>query len=173
MGKNLFNKPFDEGTIDKLEIFEDYFKEWLPVFISRQPIIWEEIQILDLFGGAGTDTKGIYGSPMRIIATLNQSKELIQKSKVKIRVVINEYDKEIYDLLTRNLELIADRTLYVLETYNEDFIVVFNKYFESMKRTPNFLFLDQNGIKQITEEIFQSLSGSSEQIFCFLYRRHI
>jgi len=25
--KNLFEKPFDDGTIDKLEIFEDYFKE--------------------------------------------------------------------------------------------------------------------------------------------------
>ena len=41
--KDLFRKPFDEGTIDKLEIFEDYFKEWLPVFISRKEIIWNKI----------------------------------------------------------------------------------------------------------------------------------
>ena len=49
MGRNLFRKPFDEGTLDKLEIFEDYFKEWLPVFLTRREIIWKEIQIFDLF----------------------------------------------------------------------------------------------------------------------------
>jgi hypothetical protein len=28
-------KPFDEGTLTKLEIFQLYTREWLPVFLSR------------------------------------------------------------------------------------------------------------------------------------------
>ena len=30
---DLHRHPFDEGTITKLEIFEAYTKEWLPVFV--------------------------------------------------------------------------------------------------------------------------------------------
>jgi len=167
MGKNLFRKPFDDGTIDKLEIFEDYFKEWLPVFIARQEIIWHEIQVFDFFAGEGTDINGTYGSPMRILSILNRNKELILKSKVKIRVIINEYEKEKYDLLIQNLALIVDRSLYSLECYNADFIIVFNKYYPSMRLTANFLFLDQNGIKQITEEVFAKLIGLRQTDFLF------
>src|ERR1043166_6820675 len=121
MGKDLFRKPFDEGTIDKLEIFEDYFKEWLPVFIARQEIIWNEIQIFDLFAGEGTDVNGVFGSPMRILSILNENKKLILKSKVKIHVIVNEYEKEKYDLLVQNLESIVDKSLYTLKHYNDDF----------------------------------------------------
>src|SRR5688572_24066133 len=99
MAKDLFKKPFDDGTIDKLEIFEDYFKAWLPVFIARQEIIWKEIQIFDLFAGEGTDSKGTFGSPMRILKILNENADLIRTSKVKIRIVINEFDKEKYEIL--------------------------------------------------------------------------
>ena len=31
--RNLHDHPFDEETILKLEIFEDYLKEWLPTFV--------------------------------------------------------------------------------------------------------------------------------------------
>ncbi len=165
--KDLFQKPFDEGTIDKLEIFEDYFKEWLPVFIARKEIIWKEIQIFDLFGGEGKDTSNIYGSPMRILKVLNENRELILKSNVKITVVINEFEKEKYELLINNLELIADTSLYNVEYHNEDFGVVFGKYFESMKLTANFLFLDQNGIKQITGGIFSKLIALKQTDFLF------
>jgi hypothetical protein len=32
MAKNMHAKPFDEGTMVKLELFKLYFREWLPVF---------------------------------------------------------------------------------------------------------------------------------------------
>jgi three-Cys-motif partner protein len=167
MGRNLFRKAFDDGTIDKLQIFEDYFKEWLPVFISRQEIIWHEIQIFDFFAGEGTDINGVFGSPMRILSVLNDNKELILKSKVKIRIVTNEFDKEKNELLIQNLNSIADESLYTLEICNDDFIKVFNQYYDSMKRTANFLFLDQNGIKQITEEVFGKLISLRQTDFLF------
>jgi three-Cys-motif partner protein len=165
--KDLFEKPFDDGTIDKLEIFEDYFKEWLPVFLVRQEIIWKEIQIFDLFGGEGKDIKGIYGSPMRILKILNENRGMILKSGVKIRFIINEFEKEKYDLLVQSVESIVDRSLYIVQFYNEDFTIVFNRYYESMKQTVNFLFLDQNGIKQITEEVFSKLISLKQTDFIF------
>ena len=165
--KDLFEKPFDDGTIDKLQIFEDYFKEWLPVFISRQEIIWHEIQIFDFFAGVGKDVNGVLGSPMRILATLNKNKELILKSKVKIKVIINEFDKDKFELLEQNLNSILDKSICTLELYKDDFIKVFNLYFDSMKPTANFLFLDQNGIKQITEEVFGKLISLKQTDFLF------
>lgn len=167
MGRNLFRKPFDDGTIDKLEIFEDYFKEWLPVFIARQEIIWNEIQVFDLFAGEGKDVEGTFGSPMRILTILNKNRELILKSKVRVRVIFNEYDKEKYQLLLQNIESIIDRSICVVESNNEDFLIVFNKYSSSMRRTANFLFLDQNGIKQITEEVFAKLIDLKQTDFLF------
>lgn len=165
--KDLFRKPFDEGTLDKLQIFEDYFKEWLPVFISKENPIWKEIQIFDLFGGEGKDVNGTFGSPMRILSVLNDNRDIILRNRVKIRVIINEFEKEKFELLRDNLNLIYDRGIYELQIYNDDFSSVFNKYYPSMKTSANFLFLDQNGIKQITKEIFSRLINLQQTDFLF------
>ncbi len=165
--KDIFQKPFDDGTLDKLKIFEDYFKEWLPVFIAKQEPIWTEIQIFDLFGGEGKDCNGIYGSPLRILSVLNQNRALLLTSKVKVRVIINEYEKEKYDLLISNIASLSDTSLYTVEVYNDDFSVIFNTHYTSMEKTANFLFLDQNGIKQITEGIFSQLIKLRQTDFLF------
>jgi hypothetical protein len=36
MGNDFHSKPFDEGTQTKLIIFEEYIKEWLPVFLKKE-----------------------------------------------------------------------------------------------------------------------------------------
>jgi hypothetical protein len=63
--RDLFRNPFDEGTLIKLKILEDYFKEWLPVFIANPNPIWKEIQIFDLFAGEGKDVNNVPGSPQQ------------------------------------------------------------------------------------------------------------
>lgn len=166
-GKNLFRKPFDEGTIVKLKIFEDYFKEWLPVFIAKQNLFWKEIQIFDLFAGEGKDINGVYGSPMRLLKILNENRSLIQKNNIKINIIFNEFEKEKYKNLLPLLKEIAEEDLYKLITYNDDFSVVFDNYYNSMSQTANFLFLDQNGIKQITESIFGRLIKLKQTDFLF------
>ena len=35
---DLHSKPFDESTITKLEIFEDYAKAWIPTFVMQKDI---------------------------------------------------------------------------------------------------------------------------------------
>jgi three-Cys-motif partner protein len=164
--KNLFSKPFDDGTIDKLKIFKDYFKEWLPVFIAKENPIWKEIQIFDFFAGQGQDANGVYGSPMIIVSVLNENKELILKSKVKINIILNEVESY-FDSMKDRVEAIADKSIYSLKYYNEDFIKVFAEYYSSMRNTANFLFLDQNGIKQITEEIFKKIIELKQTDFIF------
>ena len=47
--KDLFNQPFSEETITKLEIFEKYTEAWLPVFLYRN---FKDIFICDFFAGA-------------------------------------------------------------------------------------------------------------------------
>lgn len=46
MRKDLHAKPFDEGTLKKLEIFELYTREWLPTFLMSE---YETIYIFDFF----------------------------------------------------------------------------------------------------------------------------
>ena len=36
--RNLHQKPFDEGTRDKLELYREYLREWLPVFINGSSV---------------------------------------------------------------------------------------------------------------------------------------
>ncbi len=36
MNRDLYNKPFDISTKAKLDIFHDYLKEWLPVFLDKK-----------------------------------------------------------------------------------------------------------------------------------------
>lgn len=167
MPHDIFDEPFDEGTLVKLKIFEGYFKEWLPVFISNPNPIWKEIQIFDLFAGQGKDVRGIYGSPLRILSILNENAEQIRNSGVKIKVRINEYETEKYDLLTSNIDLLYDKSLYAIDCYNDDFLIVFNKYYASMSRTANFIFLDQNGIKHVTEDVFIRLISLKKTDFLF------
>jgi three-Cys-motif partner protein len=162
--KNLFDKPFDDGTLAKLEIFRDYFKEWLPVFITNPK--WKEIQIFDFFAGQGKDSNGVMGSPMIIISILNQNIAQIKASGVKIKVILNEVE-DYFNFMKQNVESIAEKNFYDIEYYNEDFTKVFNQYYPSMKRTANFMFLDQNGIKQISENIFDKIISLKQTDFLF------
>jgi hypothetical protein len=64
MGDNFHKKPFDEGTLIKLELLRLYIKSWLPVFIEKKEILWKEISIYDFFAGSGMDSVGNYGNPL-------------------------------------------------------------------------------------------------------------
>ena len=59
--KEFHNTPFDEGTKCKLELYQNYLRGWLPVFINTLSI--ERIQVFDFFAGPGTDVNGTYGTP--------------------------------------------------------------------------------------------------------------
>ena len=70
MSRDIHKEAFDEGTQAKLAIFEDYLKEWLPVFLSKRDIFWNTINIFDFFAGPGSDPNGIKGTPLIITSEL-------------------------------------------------------------------------------------------------------
>lgn len=165
--KSIFSEPFDDGTLFKLKIFNDYFKEWLPVFVSPQKPRYTKIQIFDLFAGMGKDENNISGSPLLILNELNKWKTLIQEHKLDVTVVLNEYEKKYFLPLKENVKDIYDEKVYKFRCVNDDFKIVFDEYYPSMQESVNFLFLDQNGIKQITESVFKSIIQLKQTDFIF------
>ncbi len=165
--KSLFSEPFDDGTLFKLKIFNDYFKEWLPVFISSDKPIWKKVQIFDLFAGMGKDENGVNGSPLIILNELNKWKTVIQNNKIDVHVILNEYVPKYYSALEQNASEIADNNVYSTVIHNKDFKIIFDEFYPTMKSAANFLFLDQNGIKQITESVFTNIIELKQTDFIF------
>jgi three-Cys-motif partner protein len=155
--KDLFEDPFDDGTLYKLKIIREYFKAWLPVFISSKSPIWKKIQIFDLFAGPGKDVQGVYGSPLIILDILNENKDRILSNHVKVRVVLNEKKQGKFQCLVSATQELEDTSGYQIEKSCNDFRKVFDANYESMVSCANFLLLDQGGVKEITEEIFHRI----------------
>lgn len=63
--KDINDKPFDEGTLLKLDIFRDCFREWFPVFVHNAAI--SRIYIYDMFAGSGKDSISMDGSPLILL----------------------------------------------------------------------------------------------------------
>lgn len=51
MVEKFHNKPFDEATMLKLDIFRECFREWLPVFVHNPKI--SKIFVYDFFCWTG------------------------------------------------------------------------------------------------------------------------
>jgi len=172
MAKNHFGKPFDDGTKAKLEIFRNYLIEWLPTFISsNEKTYWENIFIYDFFAGEGKDNEGTLGSPLIILDVLNTYSDLIDKTNVKIKVVLNEMDKNRYGTLSRNVNSYSyNKDKILVEIYNEPFQQLFNKLYPIMIKStklPRLMILDQFGIKEITTDIFKKLISFERTDFIF------
>ena len=69
---DFHDKAFDEGTLTKLEIFQLYTREWLPVFLGPPPVAGAEVHLYDFFAGPGCDAKGTPGSPLRTLQVLQE-----------------------------------------------------------------------------------------------------
>ena len=89
--KDLHDKPFDEGTIAKLEIFEDYARAWIPAFVMQG---FSTICVFDLFAGTGYDKTGVAGSPIRIMEKIKEQIGYIFQKKVRVVVYLNEFEPD-------------------------------------------------------------------------------
>lgn len=169
--KNLFRKPFDEGTKTKLTLFESYLLEWLPVFLSSNKVFWPTINIFDFFAGEGYDCIGTKGSPIIILDNIKKYEDLIRRKNLKVNVYFNEFTKNKYKTLLQNLEEYGYVDYINIHHYNEDFQEVFKKLYPLIKAqdTANLVFLDQNGIKQINQDVFLKLvTAATTDILFFI-----
>lgn len=163
--KNLHAQPFEEGTITKLEIFENYAKEWLPTFIMSCPS--QELWIFDFFAGTGYDKANIPGSPIRLLKQVKNQVGHIFQQKVKICICLNEINKSKYDLLEQSCkQFIAndaelsrlEETKYLTIHYRqEDFAELFPKTLSTISKHPSLLYLDQNGMKFLADKYLLDL----------------
>ena len=165
--RNLHQKPFDEGTQDKLELYREYLREWLPVFINSQYI--DALQIFDFFAGPGIDRDGNPGSPAITCDEIRNVLSLKGKHCQKIKAYFNEYVRDKFNGLLTYIEDQKHALPQVeFATMQKDFHSAFKKWEPVMHgKVANLLFLDQNGVKQITKPVFQTIVQLPKTDFLF------
>ena len=172
--KDLHEKPFDETTIAKLEIFEDYAKAWIPTFVMSGA---KTICIFDFFAGTGYDKDDIEGSPIRLLNKIKEQIGNIFQKKVRIKVYLNEWEPE--KGVQRKFELLQKacndylkqnddvKRAIELNISNEDFEQLFPKLLPLIKQFPSLVYLDQNGIKFLSEKYFLELEKTTQTDFLY------
>lgn len=165
--KSIFDNPFDDGTKAKLTVYKNYLEKWLPVFVSRQEIIWRDIQIFDFFSGKGKDENGIKGSPLITIEVVNTFCSYIKQKDLKVRLVFNELNTEYFEALKQNVSELTQNCNYEICLKNQPFQELFYEELPSMEKSANFIFLDQNGIKEITKDVFGKITSLKQTDFLF------
>ncbi len=163
--KDLHSEPFNETTITKLEIFEDYAEAWIPTFVMQKDI--DEIHVFDFFAGPGYDQNEVPGSPIRLLKKIESYLGLFMSQKTKIVLHLNEFEpgkarQEKFELLKQNVEeFLVDHPklkYYVsVEYYNEDAETLFFTLLPKIRSFPSLVYLDQNGVKFISKQFIQEL----------------
>jgi three-Cys-motif partner protein len=169
MAKDLHGTEFDEATNVKLAIYRDYLKEWLPVFLAKEEPIWTTINIFDFFAGPGTDAVGNKGTPLLILDELDAYISHIRNKNLKVNLYFNEYDKAKAVTLKHHLAAYENLTHCKISVQSLDFKLAFEAEYPKMKHkdAANLLFLDQYGIKHITDDIFRRIADLKKTDFLF------
>ncbi len=168
--KDLHKKPFDEGTLTKLKIFDLYCGEWLPVFLSKIDSRFSSIHIYDFFAGPGIDSNNIYGSPLRFLKHLKQYQNLDGWKKVDVHVHFFDKDSSKIKQLKKNIakqELELPKIKYDIEPLG--FEVAFERCASELtdRSAAKLVFIDQNGVGHLTDDVFTKLVSSPNCDFLF------
>ena len=90
--RDFHDRSYDAGTLAKLDIFELYAQEWIPVFVSQAKPSFSEVHIFDFFSGPGTDAIGNPGSPLRILRRLRRYYQSGMAGWDKVKLVVHLFD---------------------------------------------------------------------------------
>lgn len=165
MQRDLHKSGFDQGTLVKLRLYQMYLVEWLPVFLrGRSPV--NTVNIFDFFSGPGKSTTGQKGSPLITLEEVKKYYNDLKNGSVSLTLYFNEYKKDKFKELSKNLP--DDTKLpFSIVKENLDFSEAFNLWLPKMKNAANLVFLDQNGMKQITKSVFNDLVNTKGVDFLF------
>jgi len=166
---DLHDNPFDDSTLIKLSIFEEYAEAWLPTFVmANHPTIC----IFDFFAGTGYDKNGIPGSPIRILEKIKYFLSIIRLKGTRIHVYFNEFMLKKFALLeeacNKYLEENPDvKAVVQLHLSQEDFEVCFNRLFPEIVKYPSLVYLDQNGVKFLADRFLLALEKTDRTDFLY------
>ena len=168
MSKDFHDKPFDEGTLAKLSLFSTYLDEWIPVFVAALRPRLKVINIFDLFAGPGRDEQGRAGSPLLILNALLPYAEQIRGKGLQVNVVLNETAKWKIAALKETIAASYQFDMPVrIKLSRLLFTAALREYRPLTEGAANLLFLDQSGMKQITEDVFRELAAIPATDFMF------
>lgn len=167
---DFHDKPFDEGTVTKLHIFELYAREWFPVFLSPGKPLRSAIHVFDFFAGPGTDCNNVLGSPLRLLRQLQEYQGTQGWGKVGIHVHFYDEDS---DKIARLKENIASHGLQLPNVTYDIQPLRFDDAFRVSESTladtqaAKLVFIDQTGVAHVTPEVFCKLVRSPTCDFLF------
>lgn len=160
------DKPYDAGTLKKLEIYTRFLQAWIQVFLHTKSFPGP-LRIFDFFSGPGQDIAGSPGSPIILMEELARHRELVSKSGRKIEILFNDYDEKKSEALRA---LCATKGYpFVPKIESEDFARSFATHKSEIGRSPSFVLLDQFGVKFMTKEIFQYLTKCATTDILFFF----
>jgi len=167
---DLHKKPFDEGTLTKLQIFELYARKWLPVFLAKNIPFRSNIHIYDFFAGPGIDSQNNFGSPLRILQDLKNFQSLPGWNKVKFHIHFFDSSHKKISQLKQNVEalgLLASNIKYDIQPL--EFEAAFKKARKELadRNAAKLIYIDQNGVGNVTDEVFRQLVDAPTCDFLF------
>jgi len=158
MSKDFFEKPFDEDTTIKLEMYSDYLRKWIPVFLAKEIPFVFTINIFDFFAGVGYDSIDNPGSPILAIKALMEYPELLKRKDIVVNLYFNDCNENYCKRLNDNInQLDFDKSNIKIKILNKDFNIAFDELYPKMNKAANLIFLDQFGVKYIDKVFFQKL----------------
>ena len=167
---DFHNRPFDEGTLTKLQVFELYAREWLPVFLSPERPLHKELHLFDFFAGPGADSAGVPGSPLRILRQLHEYRSLSGWRSVSVHVhFFDESEAKIQRLkesIVANSLNLPNVTFDIRRlSFDQSFMECANVL--ASPNTAKLVFIDQCGVDEVTPDVFRSLVNSPTCDFLF------
>lgn len=166
MAKEFHDKPFDDGTLVKLDIFQGYIRRWIPVFLTdrRQKRNQKVVDIFDFFAGPGVDKDGSPGSPRIVQEELKEFCETHSELKaegIEVNLFFNDKSKrKIAELKKRLTEKACPKNCCHLNLSADPFSVSFEKRLPAMRvpGSANLVIMDQCGFKEVTPAVVGMLS---------------
>jgi three-Cys-motif partner protein len=169
---DFHDKPFDEGTLTKLRIFELYTQEWIPVFLSKPEPQFNEVHLFDFFSGPGTASKGVYGSPLRILDQLRRYHRKGMAGWDKVRIVAHLFDED--EEKNEALKLLVESDAWQIPRVEVDCRPI--SFHDALREhqqlcaNPNaakLLIIDQCGVDEVSDGVFKQLVSFQTTDFIF------
>lgn len=161
------DEPFDDGTKVKLFIYKSYLQAWLQVFIHTNRFAGKPLQFFDFFSGPGEDAQGHPGSPVILMKELEANRTLIESKGRQITIFFNDYDEA---KAGRLRQLCRERKYHWSPTVvAKDFTEAYAGYAASIGRGPSLVFLDQFGVKFVTQQIFTEIAQKPQTDLLFFF----